>query len=46
MITLKEERLLAIKDFCRFIDSYEGEMIIRNGHIFNTKNELIYSFKL
>lgn len=46
MRTLKEERLLAIKDFCRFIDNYNGEMTIRNGQIFNSNNELIYSFKL
>ena len=34
----------AIKAFCRFIDNYEGEMIIRNGIIFNTNNEIIYIF--
>lgn len=43
---MREQRLIAIKDFCRFIDRYEGEMIIKGGQIFNSKNELIYLFKL
>ena len=34
----------AIKSFCRFIDNYEGEMIIRNGVIFDTKGNIIYRF--
>lgn len=46
MTPTKEERLHAIKSFCRFIDNYKGEMVIRNGLIYNDKNELIYEFKL
>ena len=34
----------SIKAFCRFIDNYEGEMTIRNGVIYNIKNEIIYTF--
>lgn len=41
----KELRKSAIKAFCRFIDNYEGEMIIRNGIIFNTNGEIIYTYE-
>lgn len=43
---MKAKRLEAIKNFCRFIDNYEGEMIIRNGLIFDNENKLIFKFKI
>lgn len=46
MKTLKEERLIAIRNFCRFMDNYDGEMTIRGGQIYNERNELIYEFRL
>ena len=33
----------SIKNFCRFIDSYNGEMIIRRGYIYDTNGNIIYT---
>ena len=42
----KDVKKEAIKRFCRFIDNYEGEMIIRNGLIFDNENKLIFTFEI
>ncbi len=39
MKAIKEERLKAIKSFCKIIDNYEGEITIKNGKIYNSNNE-------
>ena len=31
-----------IKAFCRFIDNYEGEMVVVGDTIYNDKKEVIY----
>lgn len=31
-----------VREFCRFIDNYEGEMIIRKFKIYDVNNNLIY----
>lgn len=36
----------AIKRFCRFIDNHSGEMIIRNGLIYDNNNNLIFKFEI
>lgn len=46
MKAIKEERLKAIKSFCKIIDNYEGEITIKNGKIYNSNNKIIYEFKL
>lgn len=33
----------SIKSFCRFIDTYNGEMIIRGGLIYDVNGVIIYS---
>lgn len=43
---MKEERLKAIKAFCKFIDNYEGDITVRNSNVYNDKNELIYTLKV
>jgi hypothetical protein len=42
----KEERLIAIRNFCRIVNNYEGELTIRDGKAYNVRNELIYEFRL
>lgn len=32
----------SIKSFCRFIDTYNGEMIIRGGLIYDVNGVIIY----
>lgn len=33
----------SIKSFCRFIDTYNGEMTIRGGLIYDVNGVIIYS---
>lgn len=42
----KDVKKEAIKRFCRFIDNYNGEMIIRNGLIYDNNNNLIFKFEI
>lgn len=41
----KQKKIEAIKTFCKFVDTYNGEMTIRNGIIFNSDNKVIYCFE-
>jgi hypothetical protein len=41
----KEIKIKAIKDFCRFIENFEGELIIKGNRAFFNGN-LVYRLKI